>query len=85
MRYLYGCIVALPILFLFDFSVKATCYEVLFMSPTASAFGIVSLIEFWIRYAALVSSNIMYFSNVKRMGRQGARYRLYHVAYNLHY
>ena len=54
-RYLYGCIVALPILFLFDFSVKATCYEVLFMSPTASAFGVVSLIEFWIRYAALVS------------------------------
>ena len=26
------------------------------MSPTASAFGVVSLIEFWIRYAALVSN-----------------------------
>jgi hypothetical protein len=46
--------VAIPIIFIFDFSIKAVCYEAIFLSPV-SGFGILSLIEFWIRYGALVS------------------------------
>lgn len=52
---LYPCIVGIPIIFIFDFSIKATCYEVVFLTPV-SGFGILSLIEFWIRYGALIQT-----------------------------
>lgn len=63
--YLNGCIIAIPILVLFDFSIKATCYEVLFFQPHTTAFGVISMIEFWFRYAALSHTWLMLVTFIK--------------------
>ena len=67
-RYLNGCVIAIPILCLFDFSIKATCYEVLFMSPHTTAFGVISMIEFWFRYAALSHTWLLLVTFIKGSG-----------------
>ena len=63
--YLNGCIVAIPILCLFDFSIKATCYEVLFFRPNTTAFGVISMVEFWFRYASLSHTWLMLVTFIK--------------------
>ncbi|XP_026690078.2 uncharacterized protein LOC100183718 [Ciona intestinalis] len=51
---IYPSLVVIPVCFLVDFLVKATCYGQLFLYPYVTAFGVFSLIEFWIRYLGLM-------------------------------
>nr|CAB3262818.1 uncharacterized protein LOC100183718 [Phallusia mammillata] len=54
MYMLYPCLVIIPISFLIDVGVKATCYGGLFLWPVVTTFGIFSLIEVWFRYLSLL-------------------------------
>uniref|UniRef100_H2Z185 Uncharacterized protein n=1 Tax=Ciona savignyi TaxID=51511 RepID=H2Z185_CIOSA len=51
---LYPSLVVIPVCFLVDFLIKATCYGQLFLWPQVTAFGVFSLVEFWLRYLGLI-------------------------------
>ncbi|CAG5095137.1 Oidioi.mRNA.OKI2018_I69.XSR.g14049.t1.cds [Oikopleura dioica] len=64
-RYLAPSIILIPFLILIDFAVKATCYESVFFNPT-SAFGVISLVEFWIRYVLLFQTWTLLLTAIRR-------------------
>ncbi|XP_076802794.1 uncharacterized protein LOC143446844 isoform X1 [Clavelina lepadiformis] len=49
MKFLYPFLVVVPLSFLVDFFVKATCYGPLFLFPEVTGFGVFSLVEVWWR------------------------------------
>jgi len=51
---LYPALVSIPLCFLIDFGLKATCYAYLFLYPYITLFGIFSLIELWWRHITLL-------------------------------
>ena len=51
---------------MFDFGIKAVCYQTLFMLPVSS-FGIISLIEFWFRYGCLAQTWLLLTSYIKEV------------------
>jgi len=64
-RYLASSIILIPFLILIDFAIKATCYESVFFNPT-SAFGVISLVEFWIRYVLLFQTWTLLLTAIKQ-------------------